>query len=166
MGSCWGYVETMLGSSCGHVGVNRLGVIFGILCHSAHGVILGSFWGHSGVILGPFGVIMVSVWGHSGVTLGSFGVILVSFWGHSGAIRGHSGVILGSFWGHVGVMLVSFWCHSGVMLGSCWGQGHSGLVWVHSVVMLGHSGHLLSVNWPIMATGCPLICKILPRIVS
>ena len=62
---------------------------------------LGSSWGHDGIILG-------SCWGHIGFIFGSF-------WGHDG-------IILGSFWGHVGILLGPYWGHVGVILASCWYQ--------------------------------------------
>ena len=130
----WGNVGLLLKQCwvilCARRGQPSWGNI-GIWCHSAHGVILGSYIGsfcyNFGVILVPFGVIMVSVWGsfwcHSWVIRGHSGVILVSFWNHSGSFL-HSGVICGSYSGHVGVILLSFWGHVGVMLGSGSSWGH------------------------------------------
>ena len=60
---------------------------------------MGSSWGHLGVVL-------VSSWGHLGVTLGSlwdhFGITLRSLWDHFE-------VTLGSHWDRFGVTLAPFW---------------------------------------------------------
>ena len=64
------------------------------VCDSGTHHILGSLWGHFGIMLG-------SLWNHFGIILGSrwdhFGIILRSLWDHVG-------VILGSLWNHFGVI--------------------------------------------------------------
>ena len=69
------------------------------------GVIPGSFWHVSRVILASFqsrfGIIPVSLRHHSKLI--------------SASVRGHFGIILGSFWGHGGIILGLFWDHSGII---------------------------------------------------
>jgi hypothetical protein len=66
----------------------------------------GSFWDHSGSILGP-------CWVHSGAILGPF-------WGHSGSILGpfwaHSGLILGPFWA---LFRVFVWVRQNMAIRAC-----------------------------------------------
>lgn len=57
------------------------------------------------VLLGPY-------WGPTGLLLGSSGVLLRAFWGPTG-------LQVGPYRGPIGVLLGSYWGYAGVRLGSC-----------------------------------------------
>jgi hypothetical protein len=94
------------------------------------GAILGSYWGHVGVILGHVGPISGHAEANFGPCWGQVGpcwAILGSSWGHLGAIsepsRGHLGAILGTilepssaFRGYFGPS----WDQFGIVLGPSW----------------------------------------------
>ena len=71
------------------------------------GIILGSFWDHSGMFWVHSGMVLESFW-VMGSSWGHFGIVLASFWDRIGAIVGHGVVpeivliVLGSVWDHVG----------------------------------------------------------------